>query len=265
MLKRYQIFVGYEPREADGFAATVGSLRQSAKYPDELLIKGIVLDRLIKRGLYRRATLRGKAAAKAAGKPCYLWDEISAAPMSTEFAISRFLVPELTRNLADLGKMTSEAMEWAVFMDCDMLVRRDIRELFGQLKPQYAVQCVKHNFEPTAKTKMDGQPQVGYPRKNWSSVMAFNLKHPANKALTVDLVNTRPGRDLHRFCWLDDSDIGSLGAEWNWLVGYSDAGIEPAIVHFAEGVPSMAGYEDSAFAGEWRDALASWAVSGGLW
>jgi hypothetical protein len=33
--------------------------------------------------------------------------------------------------------------------------------------------------------------------------MVFNCDHPANRALTLDLINTVPGRDLHRFCWLD--------------------------------------------------------------
>jgi hypothetical protein len=51
--------------------------------------------------------------------------------------------------------------------------------------------------------------------------MLFNCSHPANQALTVDLVNTVPGRDLHRFCWLDDAQVGALPVEWNWLEGHS--------------------------------------------
>jgi hypothetical protein len=98
---------------------------------------------------------------------------------------------------------------------------------------------------------MDGQIQTAYARKNWSSVCVFNCDHPANRALTVDLVNTLPGRDLHRFCWLADNEIGALDPKWNWLAGHSDAAIDPAIVHFTDGVPSMPGYEDAPFADEW--------------
>jgi hypothetical protein len=80
---------------------------------------------------------------------------------------------------------------------------------------------VKHDHQPTEHWKMDGQFQTRYHRKNWSSVCLFNCDHPANKALTVDLVNSAPGRDLHAFSWLADDLIGELPPEWNWLVGHS--------------------------------------------
>jgi hypothetical protein len=49
--------------------------------------------------------------------------------------------------------------------------------------------------------------------------MLFNCDHPSNKKLTVEMINTLPGRDLHRFCWLEDDEIGELDPGWNWLVG----------------------------------------------
>ena len=36
--------------------------------------------------------------------------------------------------------------------------------------------------------------------------------------LTLEALNTWPGRDLHAFTWLEDSEIGELPQEWNWLV-----------------------------------------------
>jgi hypothetical protein len=74
---------------------------------------------------------------------------------------------------------------------------------------------------------MDGQAQTRYARKNWSSFVIFNCDHVANKALTLDVVNNAPGRDLHRFFWLADCDIGELSPEWNYLVGHTQAPVDP--------------------------------------
>lgn len=145
-------------------------------------------------------------------------------------------------------------------MDCDVLVRRDINELFDLADPTKAVMVVKHDYRPANDTKMDGQTQSTYPRKNWSSVMLFNLGHPANRDLTVEMVNSLPGRDLHRFCWLPDHLIGELPQEWNWLVGHSDRSIDPAIVHFTEGTPSMPGHENDPYSDEWQNTLRCWAA-----
>jgi hypothetical protein len=104
---------------------------------------------------------------------------------------------------------------------------------------------------------MDGQKQTQYPRKNQSSVMLINCDHPANKALTIEAINTLPGRDLHRFAWLDDAEIGELPVECNYLVGVSKLpdGVLPKIVHFTRGLPDMAGYENQDYAEEWRTLM----------
>lgn len=202
-------------------------------------VRGVVLDDLKRDGVYRRPT------TKRLGR---MWDVISEAPMSTEFAVSRFLVP----HLAEHGL--------ALFMDCDMLVRGDLMPLFDRIEHEpYAVWCVKHRHEPTATVKMDGQVQTAYPRKNWSSFMVFDCDHPANQKLTLDLVNTAPGRDLHRFCWLDDDDIGDLGPEYNCLVGHTNCDREPVVVHFTDGGPWFTGFEDVAYADEWRQEMLAWA------
>ena len=236
MAGKQSIWIGFDPREIDAFAVARNSIRRHMISP--VSARGVVLADLRARGLYHRPTSR---------KDGRLWDEISEAPMATEFACSRFLVP----HLANSG--------WALFMDCDMLVRRDLQRLFGLADPSKAVMVVKHNHQPTEAVKMDGQAQLRYARKNWSSVMLFNCDHPANKALTLELVNSVPGRDLHRFCWLEDDLIGELSPEWNWLVGHSDPGIDPSIVHFTDGTPAMPGYEHCAYADEWRSELIRWA------
>ena len=85
---------------------------------------------------------------------------------------------------------------------------------------------------------MGSQIQVGYTRKNWSSVALFNCDHPANRRLSLRDVNERPGRDLHNFVWLNDIEIGDLDARWNHLVGVtSDPLPEGGILHYTLGGP----------------------------
>jgi hypothetical protein len=230
------IWIGYDARESEAFSIARHSARRQCITP--IPSRGIVLDDVRAKGLYWRPTSRRDGR---------LWDDISEAPMSTEFAISRFLTP----HLAGRG--------WALFMDCDVLVRRNLDRLFKLADPSKAVMVVKHHYEPPEGAKMDGQLQTRYARKNWSSVMLWNVSHPANQALTVELVNTVPGRDLHRFCWLDDSLIGELDPEWNYLVGHTK-GVDPSIVHFTEGLPSLPEYADCEFADEWRAELVRWAA-----
>jgi hypothetical protein len=232
------IWIGWDPREADAFAVARHSIKRHAIAP--IPVRGLVLTDLRTGGLYTRPTRRGVNGR--------LIDELSVrgdydGSMATEFACSRFLVPKLAKS------------GWALFMDGDMLVRRDLLALFNQADPTKAVMVVKHDHQPRETVKMDGQAQTRYARKNWSSVILWNVDHPANQALTMELVNSVPGRDLHRFCWLDDALIGDLDPQWNFLVGHSDPDIDPAIVHFTDGTPAMEGYEDCEYADEWRAEL----------
>lgn len=231
------VFIGFDPREAAAFAVARNSARRNLNGPWP--IRGIVLEEMRRECLYNRPTSRRAGV---------LWDEISEAPMSTEFAISRFLTPILARRRG-----------WALFMDADVLVRGNLGALFELADPSKAVQVVKHDFRPPESVKMDGQAQLPYARKNWSSVMLWNCEHPANQLLTLDLINSAPGRDLHAFCWLDDELIGELPTTWNWLVGHSPPDPNPRLVHFTDGFPLMAGYEDQPFADEWRAELVRWA------
>lgn len=235
MKKLCSVYIGFDVREFRAFAVA----RNSISCRTEMGFRWYALD-LVE---LRRARLYWRPTEKRDGK---LWDAISGAPMATEFAISRFLTPILARERHE---------NWALFVDADVMARTDLAELFALADDHYAVMCVKHRFDPPEGVKMDGQAQTRYARKNWSSVMLFNCDHSANRALTVDLINTLPGRDLHRFCWLDDEEIGALDPKWNWLAGHSDPSIDPAIVHFTDGTPDMPGYENAPYADEWRREL----------
>lgn len=233
---RKVVYIGYDPRELDAFLVARHSLIRHSPFID---VRGLILRDMEAFGHYTRKYSRQNGG---------LFDHISNAPMSTEFAITRFLTYKLARN---------EGADWALFMDCDMLVREDIEELFALADPKYAVMCVKHAQDKQKPgVKMDGQQQTVYPRKNWSSVMLINCKHPSNEKLTDELINTAPGRDLHAFCWLQDDEIGAIQASWNKLVGVDNYHGFADILHFTLGVPSMTG-ERSEEADEWYAELLS--------
>jgi len=226
---RHRLWIGWDAHEFRAWKVASVSARATSSV--ELEIHRLALTWVQAHGLYHRPTETREHG---------YWDAISEAPMATGHAIARFLVPALCQYEG-----------WALFTDGDVIFRKDVAALFALADPAYAVQVVHHHHAPTATVKMDGQVQTQYARKNWSSVMLFNCSHPANQALTVELVNTVPGRDLHRFCWLEDAQIGALPLTWNWLEGYSAPHRDPSLVHFTSGVPDMPGYEHVAFADEW--------------
>ena len=236
------VYIGWDPREQQAFEVARSSLRKHLTQP--IPVRGLVLQKLINDDLYTRPFKFYHAGPKfSPAQRNVMWDILSKAPMSTQHANARFLVP----HLAGSG--------WAMFTDGDVLFRASIGHLFDSLSTHYAVYCVKHNHVPNTDVKMDGQVQTQYSRKNWSSVMVFNCNHPANKRLTLDMINSLPGRDLHRFCWLEDDEIGELTPEWNYLVGYTKNVDNPKIVHFTEGTPDMPGYEKCEYADEWYAEL----------
>jgi hypothetical protein len=229
------IWIGYDPLEHDAYKVAVDSLLEHYRGEDELDVRPLDMFGLTAQGFYRRPL------EYRDGRP---WDTLSGAPMSTTHANARFFIPRLQR-----GGL-------ALFTDGDVLFRGDVEALFRLADPRYAVQVVKHwHVVGDLKTKKGGHVQLPYARKNWSSVMLWNLDHPAHKRLTDQLLNGAPGRELHAFCWLEDDEIGSLPASWNDLVGASPSLTDPNLVHYTLGLPNVAGYERSAFADEWRAAL----------
>ncbi len=209
------VYIGYDARESVAFYTLAHSILRRASSP--VSITPLMQSQL--RELYRR--VRGPTE-------------------STEFALTRFLVPAL-----------SGYRGWSVFMDCDMLCRADICELQHQIDrgAEKAVLVCQHDYVPKTERKFLDQVQTRYSRKNWSSLMLFNNERC--RALTADYVNSAPGLDLHRFKWLDDSQIGALPLEWNWLVGEYAYRADAKIVHYTLGGPYFDEYRDCDYAGEW--------------
>lgn len=162
---------------------------------------------------------------------------------SNEFSFSRFLVPHL-----------SAYSGYSLFFDCDMMLRTDIAGIFDVItkQPDKALYVVKHDYEPRDDVKYLNTVQYKYPRKNWSSVVLWNCAHPANRKVTPEFVNTASAMDLHRFTWLQDSEIGELDVRWNWLVGeYDQPPDDVKNVHWTVGGPYFHEYRTSEFSEEW--------------
>jgi hypothetical protein len=99
--------------------------------------------------------------------------------------------------------------------------------------------CVQHDYNLSSKIKIDGKSQNLYPRKNWSSMVLWNNEHSSNKKLTIDDINSKDGKYLHRFGCLKDDEIGKIDYVWNWLVGWYKvtSNIFPKAIHFTESGP----------------------------
>lgn len=209
------VYIGYDPNESVAFYTLAHSILRRASIP--VAIAPLMRTQL--QGVYTRA--RGPTE-------------------STEFSLTRFLVPYL-----------SGYAGWSLFMDCDMLCLADIGELAAQIdcQPDKAVLVCKHEYVPRTDRKFLDQVQTKYARKNWSSLMLFN--NARCRALTPAYVNSAPGLDLHRFSWTDDASIGGLPLEWNWLVGEYQRASNAKIVHYTLGGPYFEAYRDCDYAAEW--------------
>ena len=209
-----RVYIGYDPRESVAFHVLSHSIQERASAP--VAITPLMLDQL--KGVF---------------------DRPRSPVQSTDFAFSRFLTPFLAGYDG-----------WAIFTDCDMLLRADIAELWALRDERYAVMVVKHDYVPKDQVKFLGQPQTRYAKKNWSSVMLFNCARCT--ALTPSYVATATGLDLHQFKWLGDDDaIGALPRRWNHLVGEYDYDPQAALVHFTVGGPYFQQYAKCDYAGEW--------------
>ena len=162
---------------------------------------------------------------------------------STEFTISRFLVPFL-----------SGYKGYSLFMDCDMVCLEDLEFVLEfQDALTNPVSCVQHDYSPKSKMKMDGQMQHIYPRKNWSSVMVFN--NAKCKMLTPEVVNTETPMYLHRMLWAEDK-IGKLPVKFNFLSGYYDYVEEqPILIHYTDGGPWFPEYRKCPHGDLWQEEL----------
>lgn len=222
------VYIGFDEREPEAWDVCANTLLKYASRP--VNIQPLDLDKLEAQGLMTRKW------SKTDGQ---MYDEVSQAPMATKFAISRFLVPLIHQS------------GWAIFMDCDMIFQDDIYRIEEHLDYDYPVMCVHHDHHPTETIKMDNQIQTVYPKKNWSSVMAFNCDHPLNQNLSLLNLNNEPGRNLHGFCWLDEDQIGELPREFNWLVNVQEKPENPVIWHYTLGGPWFPDWEPQPYDDEW--------------
>lgn len=67
--------------------------------------------------------------------------------------------------------------------------------------------------------------------------MVFNLQNMGARKLTSKYVNDASPSDLHQFAWTDDSKIGELPLEWNWLVDEYPVTNRANILHYTLGGP----------------------------
>jgi lipopolysaccharide biosynthesis glycosyltransferase len=160
---------------------------------------------------------------------------------STDFSISRFLVPYLCNYEG-----------WAIYSDCDAVVTEDVAKLWAWRDDRYSVLVVKHNYVPKEEVKFLGKQQLKYEKKNWSSVIIFN--NSKCKSLTLDYVNHASGLDLHQFKWITEDQIGELPSYWNHLVGH-DVDVKPSLIHFTSGGPYFEDYKDCDHNEDWFTAF----------
>ncbi len=209
------VYIGYDRREIIAYHALAQSILEQSTRPVRLT--PINLANLV--GVFERE---------------------SVPTQSTEFSFSRFLTPYL-----------SGYTGWSLFMDCDMILRGDVAELFALADDRYAVMVAKHNYVPRDQIKFLDHVQTRYAKKNWSSVMLLNNARCC--ALTPQYVNTASGLQLHQFHWLEgEHEIGDLPLAWNWLVGEYNYDPAARIAHFTRGGPYFEAYAGCDYADEWR-------------
>ena len=213
----YRIFVGYDPREAVAFHVCVNSIIRHSSVT--VSITPLALTNIQD---YRE----GHKDA------------------SNQFVYSRFLIPHLCNNKG-----------WGLFIDGDMIVKSDIKELFDLIEPDKAVMVVKHNYKTRAAQKYLNSKNQDYPRKNWSSVVLWNCESWLNRSLKPEFIEKASGSDLHRFSWLPDERIGELPLEWNWLPQEFGIWDRAKLIHYTLGTPCFKEYANDMMAEDWHNEL----------
>jgi hypothetical protein len=217
-MEKINIFVGYDPRESIAYHTMCNSIIRHSSMP--VSFTPLALKNL---------------------ESFYSNDEHMDG--SNQFIYSRFLVPYM-----------SNYTGWSLFVDGDMIARADLKELWDMRDESKAVMVVKHDYKTKMSEKYLGAKNENYPRKNWSSVILFN--NEKCKQLTPEFVSKASGAELHRFYWTgDDSLIGDLPLEWNWLDIEYDYNPDAKLIHYTLGTPcfiDFASRTGSNYANEWH-------------
>ena len=232
-MSELKIIIGWDDREKTAYEVCKHSIEKHTR--SDIKIIPLYHKELRKQGFFQRPWL-------TQGHDGNRMDLIDGKPFSTEFSHTRFLIPELMKFKG-----------WALFLDCDMLFRCDVKEIFDLIDNRYAVMCVKHRQNVKTGLKMDGSIQQTYYRKNWSSFMLLNCGHPSNAVLKKEIVNTATGGYLHGLSWLEEREIGDLPNCYNWIEGTSPGNVVPKVIHYSEGGPWFSDHQDCAHADTWYD------------
>jgi len=208
------IFIGYDPKEAIAYHTCVNSIIRHSSEPVSITPLALNL-------------LKGYSENHLDG--------------SNAFTYTRFLVPHLANNQG-----------WAIYIDGDMILKEDISRLWNLRDDCKAAMVVKHDYKTKSSTKYLGSKNLDYPRKNWSSVILWNCSHPKNLTLTQTYIKNTSGEYIHRFCWLDDSDIGSLPIEWNWLADEYGTNPDAKLIHYTLGTPCFNEYATGTMSSDWH-------------
>lgn len=240
MDKSINIFVGFDDREKEFYDICKYSLEGSGSNVNVHPLNHL---KLRQEGFFTRPWM-------VDGITGQFIDMVDNKPFSTQFSHTRFLTPLVAKAMGLTGR--------ALFVDLDFLFLDDVAGILEEIESQESkpLYCVKHDYRPKNHKKMDNKEQINYDKKLWSSLMVFDIDHPLNKPLTKQYVNTSDGRALHTFQWLKEEDIGSINERWNFIENHSEPRVpfsSIGAIHFTEGVPFMAGYENGAYADIYYD------------
>ena len=214
MIDKIKLVVGFDQREAIAYHTFIQSVVEKCTIPIEII--------------------------PLASNTLSMYEETHN-DRSNDFIYSRFMTPFL-----------NNFEGWAIFADGDMICNADFKELWDKKDPSKAVMVAKHNYLSRFSKKYLGNINQNYPRKNWSSVILWNCGSFPNRKLTPEFVQNSPGSVLHRFSWLDDSRIGELPIEWNWLPDEFGPNEEAKLLHYTLGTPSFYQFADTPMGDEWH-------------
>jgi hypothetical protein len=165
-----------------------------------------------------RASIERHAGARVKIEPLRLkWLPIKRRGL-TDFTFSRYLCPWLCGYEGE-----------SLFMDGDIIVRADLREIAQLAASDAPVSLVKNKL-----------------RLEWPSMMFF--RNALCRALSPEFVET--GKP-ETFEWA--SGIGELPAEWNHCVGYDAPNPRAKLIHFTQGIPCWPETENCEHAETWRE------------
>ena len=148
------------------------------------------------------------------------------ANQSTEFTYSRFLIPYLENYEG-----------FSLFIDNDFIFKKSLLPMFNYLNPNDAVACIKYPQYQHDESKFNGEVNIDYPCKLWSSMMFFNNSHEDCKKLTPEVVNTWTGKQLHQFEWTNA--ISEIPQKYIFVEGYDnpDEKWDYTGIHYTRGGP----------------------------